>query len=431
MRSLFAKIFLWFAASTFIVVAAIILTSAFFYDPNGKRKSPVSMLLNFQMAEAQHALETGGEPALQGVLDRIRAEVQSEPIFTDAEGRDLLSGLVRTDLIEQGRERLTNPLARLRGDLYARQSPDGKHWLFLVGGRSSTLLWYTQPENLWVWGIVALLCYGLTLHLTRPLKKLQKAVDAFGHGDLTARADEGRADEIGQLAVAFNRMADRIETLRASEKRLLLDVSHELRSPLARLNVALELARQGGANSALDRIEREAERLNTLVSELLDVTRTRSEREEERRELVRLDELVHRLADDCAIEAESRGCRLEMEAGGPVTVKGDPELLRRAVENVVRNAIRYAPEGSPVQLRVANGSGRATVAVRDFGPGVPPESLPHLFDAFYRVDTDRNRSSGGVGLGLSIARRAVELHHGKMRASNASPGLLVEIELPA
>jgi two-component system sensor histidine kinase CpxA len=219
--------------------------------------------------------------------------------------------------------------------------------------------------------------------------------------------------------------------LRASEKRLLLDVSHELRSPLARLNVALELARQGGANSALDRIEREAERLNTLVSELLDVTRTRSEREEERRELVRLDELVHRLADDCAIEAESRGCRLEMEAGGPVTVKGDPELLRRAVENVVRNAIRYAPEGSPVQLRVANGSGRATVAVRDFGPGVPPESLPHLFDAFYRVDTDRNRSSGGVGLGLSIARRAVELHHGKMRASNASPGLLVEIELPA
>ncbi len=135
--------------------------------------------------------------------------------------------------------------------------------------------------------------------------------------------------------------------------------------------------------------------------------------------------------DDVSIEAEARGCSLDFECREPVTVEGDPELLRRAVENVVRNAIRYSPRESAIDISLSRKDGKAMVDVRDRGPGVPEESLPRLFDAFYRVETDRGRSTGGIGLGLSIARRAIELHKGAIRARNAKPGLEVELQLPA
>jgi two-component system sensor histidine kinase CpxA len=227
-------------------------------------------------------------------------------------------------------------------------------------------------------------------------------------------------------------MAGRIETLLAAERRLLLDVSHELRSPLARLGVAVELARTGAdVNVNLDRIQKESDRLNSLVGQLLQVTRAEGDPSLLRREPVRVDELVQQLVDDSAIEAQAHGCELKYERRDPVTVEGDPELLRRAVENIIRNAIRYAPRGTAVEVSLGRNNETATVDVRDHGPGVPEEALPRIFDAFYRVDSDRARSSGGVGLGLSIARRAVELHRGVIRARNLEPGLEVEMELPA
>jgi len=149
-----------------------------------------------------------------------------------------------------------------------------------------------------------------------------------------------------------------------------------------------------------------------------------------RTERVQLDDLIGDLVDSCSIEAQAHGCSLNLDRSASVAVDGDGELLRRAMENVVRNAIRYAPPDSKVEVSLENGSGRARLRVRDYGPGVPEDALPRLFDPFYRVDSDRNRGSGGSGLGLSIARRAVELHQGTLRASNAEPGLLVEIELP-
>jgi two-component system sensor histidine kinase CpxA len=130
------------------------------------------------------------------------------------------------------------------------------------------------------------------------------------------------------------------------------------------------------------------------------------------------------------MEAASHGCAVRYQAREPVTVAGDTELLRRAVENVIRNAIRYSPRDTAVEVRLARNNGRALVDIRDHGPGVPEETLPRLFDAFYRVESDRNRLSGGIGLGLSIARRAIELHKGQIRARNAQPGLEVELELP-
>jgi signal transduction histidine kinase len=263
------------------------------------------------------------------------------------------------------------------------------------------------------------------------VRELQRAVDQFGRDDLSARAEVTRHDELGDLASAFNRMADRIRTLLAVEHRLLLDVSHELRSPLARLSVAVELARSGESSALpLDRIQREADRLNALISQMLEVTRRETDPAHRKLERVQLDQLVGTLVDDCIIEARVRGCSLTFDPPSPLSVQGDTELLRRAVENVVRNAIRYAPRETTVEVTLSNGAGHARICVRDYGPGVPDDALPHLSDPFYRVESDRNRGSGGVGLGLSIARRAVEVHKGTLRASNAFPGLLVEIELP-
>ena len=195
--------------------------------------------------------------------------------------------------------------------------------------------------------------------------------------------------------------------------------------------MAVELARSGeNLDTALNRIQKESDRLNALVGELLQVTRAEGDPNSLRRNPVQLDQLVQQLVDDSAIEATAHGCEVKFEKREPVKVEGDPELLRRAVENVIRNAIRYSPKETAVEVSLARNNGKAVVDVRDHGPGVPEDALPRLFDAFYRVDTDRNRTSGGIGLGLSIARRAIELHRGAIRAKNASPGLEVELELP-
>ena len=193
----------------------------------------------------------------------------------------------------------------------------------------------------------------------------------------------------------------------------------------------MELARTNEISGApLDRIQREADRLNSLIRQMLEVTRTEGEPSRMKLEHLQLDELIAGLVDDCSIEAQALGCELVLSPCLAIPIEGDRELLRRAIENVMRNAIRYAPFQSRIEVSMENGGRWATVRIRDYGPGVPEESLPRLFDPFYRVGQDRDRKSGGVGLGLAIARRAVQLHKGHLRAANASPGLLVEIELP-
>ncbi len=434
MRSLFAKILGWFLLTAVIILVATILTTALTYNPySSARPAPFSMLLSLEMSEARNAWEAGGASALEQALARFKRVTHAqEVIFTDASGTNVLTGERHTDLLRDASNWSRFPFSGRGGTTFARFSSDGNYCLFLITAPQRLFLSALQPIHLWVLILAVLLCYALAYHLTAPLRRLQKAVDHFGRGDLDARAEESRHDELGELAGAFNRMADRIQTLLAAERRLLLDVSHELRSPLARLSVAVELARSGESSGLpLDRIQKEADRLNALISQMLEVTRLEGDPAQRRLAPVRLDELIGGLVDDCSIEARARGCSLTLEPAPQVAVDGDSELLRRAIENVVRNAIRHAPRESNVEVALSNGGGHAHVRVRDYGPGVPENALPRLFDPFYRVDSDRSRGSGGVGLGLSIARRAVELHHGSLRASNAAPGLLVEIDLPA
>lgn len=433
MRSLFAKIVGWFVLTLVITLTTTILISSLSYNPySSTRLTPLSMLLTVEMTDARHAWETGGSRALADTLDRFKRVTHvSEAIFTDGEGTDLLTGEKHAALIRDARGWSRFPFSGDRGTTFARFSADGKYCFFLIAAPRSLMIGNFQPTHLIVLGVAILLCYALAYHLTAPLRRLQKALDHFGRGDLSARAQENRADELGDLARAFDRMADRIQTLVAAERRLLLDISHELRSPLARLSVAVELARAGGNALPLDRIQKEADRLNALISQMLEVTRAEGDAEHRKQERVELGQLVGALVDACSIEARARGCSLAFTAPAHIHIEGDPELLRRAIENVVRNAIRHAPDGSKVEISVENGGPRVRIRVRDYGPGVPEQALPHLFEPFYRVEPDRNRGSGGVGLGLSIARRAVELHQGSLRASNANPGLLVEIDLPA
>jgi signal transduction histidine kinase len=218
----------------------------------------------------------------------------------------------------------------------------------------------------------------------------------------------------------------------------LKDISHELRSPLARLNVALALARQKtgpAAEPSLQRIELEAERLNELIGRLLTVARMEGGEESIRMEIVNLEDLVREVARDADFEAQGRKCRVKCVVDLNVLVSGNPELLRSAIENVIRNATRYTREGTDVDVslsRVEEGARpEALIRVLDSGPGVPEDKLSDLFRPFYRLDDARNRQTGGVGLGLAITERAVRLHGGTVQATNREEGgLSVEIRLP-
>jgi signal transduction histidine kinase len=427
---LFTRILVWFLAAIAVTASAFVVTSALTMSETHERRFPLAMLVRVEMRVARAAYESGGHDGLAAALRQFSDDTALRGFLLDSTGRDLLNGENRSEIVHT-RPRTSGPMALHGGSTFlSHTSEDGQYSFVLELPRRHFFLTFLNPYYLWVLGLVVLLCYALARSLTAPLRRLQKTVDEFGQGNLEVRVKSTRADELGELSRNFDRMADRIASLMAAERRLLGDVSHELRSPLARLSVAVELARSGdNLEMALNRIQREADRLNALVGELLQVTRAEMDPRSRKQDRVRIDELIGGIVEDSRIEADARNVSLAFDNPPEAILHGDSELLRRAVENIVRNAIRYAPAGTQVDVTLDVNPGRVKIAVRDHGPGVPEEALPRLFDAFYRVDSDRNRLSGGVGLGLAIARRAVELHNGFLRARNADPGLRVEIEL--
>ena len=288
--------------------------------------------------------------------------------------------------------------------------------------------------------IGGVVCLGLAWHLTAPIRRLRTAAQRLAGGDLTARVGPGRSrgrDEVAALGRDFDLMAQRIEALMTTQRQLPRDISHELRSPLARLNVALELARQRSgpeAGGPLDRIECEAERLNDLIGRLLTLAQLESGGEWIERDAVSLKGLVELIAADANFEAQTRNRAVRAVVEEEVTIHGSEEMLRQGIENVVRNAVRYTAEHTQVDISVSRrrtGSGNAIIRIRDRGPGVPEHALPRLFLPFYRVADARDRQTGGTGIGLAITERAVRLHGGTVTASNApDSGLIVEIVLP-
>jgi len=276
-------------------------------------------------------------------------------------------------------------------------------------------------------------CYWISRYLKTPLEKLGEAAAGIAEGRLDTRVDPSltrRRDEIADLARNFDRMAERIESLVGAQRRLLGDVSHELRSPLSRLIVALGLARRGAPEEAaenLDRIALEARRLDALIGQLLALTRIGSGVDRGSPVPFDFTNLVQEVAADAAFEARARNRSVIVREAAECTVTGFEDLLRSAVENVVRNAVRYTAEGTAVEIALRCDPQGAALTVRDHGPGVPENLLPKMFQPFQRA-----ADSDGAGLGLAIAESAVAVHGGAIRAANApGDGLSVEIDLPA
>jgi signal transduction histidine kinase len=275
-------------------------------------------------------------------------------------------------------------------------------------------------------------CFWLSRYLNGPLQKLGEAAAGIAEGRLDTRVDPAllqRRDEIADLARNFNRMAERIESLVTAQQRLLGDVSHELRSPLTRLILALGLVKSGPASETAENLERigvEARRLDALIGQLLALTRIGSGVDRGSAATFDLANLVQEVAADADFEARARRRSVVVTAAVECPFSGYEELLRSAVENVVRNAVRYTAEGTAVELALAVSDGRARISVRDRGPGVPEHMLARMFQPF-----QRDPASDGAGLGLAISESAVRAHGGSIRAIHRpGGGLVVEMELP-
>lgn len=357
--------------------------------------------ISLQAAAAMEAYETGGREKLQTYMKDLQRFFPEPFWMEDSAGNDLISGKKHPERF--GKFKIVHA------------SKDGRV-RFVIEIDPPINPNNALPYFAAVLVAIAVLSYALFRYLVRPLRELAEAVERFGKGDLSARVDVKRRDEFGEVAHQFNSMAGQIETL-------LEDVSHELQSPLARMQFALEIPDR---EIATGKVRKEITRLSTLVSHLLEVTRAQSRA----KTLVDLAHLFGEVAEDCKIEAEAKGCQLEWTAPGKLELMGDAELLRRSVENVMRNAIRYAPAGTTVEGSLLDVARKAVLTVRDQGPGVPDDMLDRIFQPFVRVDASRTTATGGVGLGLAIVKRAISLHGGTVWAENAKPGLRVCFEIP-
>jgi signal transduction histidine kinase len=443
-KSLFLRLLvsMWLAMA--LLVGAFALIHAYAFPPEAGASRQKFMA---------RSAETRGENAL--LCQRQKLD-NCERALERRDPRD-----VRLALYEDGELRLGQPIAGA-AELASLAAAEPDHSVYKVGDSEwgavvmsrdpryvvvsegpvfSRWLFFIVPDTLpyrllaivLVTGLVAVL---LARYLSAPVARLREATQQMAAGDLSVRV-AGQLVHADRQTQALGRdldaMAERIAALLDSERRLRRDISHELRSPLTRLNIALELIRRKSSAElapAFDRIERDTARLDQMIGELLTLNRLEAEGIASR-ERVDLPALAQSVVDDAGIEAERQGASLALRVQEPAIVQGNRELLRSAIENVVRNAIRFTRPGLPVELTLGRDAERVTLRVRDHGPGVPAEALESIFKPFYRVEGDRARNTGGTGLGLAITERAVTLHGGSVRADNhAAGGLVVTLELP-
>lgn len=393
-----------------------------------------AFLVNATAATLRH----GGLAALQGLLEEWRDRGGAHVYVVDDAGRELLDRVVPAEALTQARrlarEDSEQRIARL-------ETMDGRPYLFFIPAERDVSSRRPPPSPAIPISIGILASLGfsalLAWYLAKPIRHLRGAFDAVAAGKLDTRIGSRmgrRRDEIADLGRDFDRMAGQLQILLGSQRRLLHDVSHELRSPLARLQAAIGLARQQPEKleASLDRIERESGRLDELVGELLSLSRLEAGTSGAADEEIDLVELVQGIADDARFEAEANGRQVEFAGAGEAIVKVRAELLHRAFENVIRNAVKYTREGTTVEVRVERQPtpDRLIVTVNDRGPGVPESDLSAVFEPFFRSGS--GVKTAGFGLGLAIARRAIEAHGGNIRALNRPEGgLRVEIVLPA
>lgn len=454
MKSLFVRLFLWFWLSLVLVGAVLVVSSPFLTRTHPRvarweRNAGENVLVFVEKVAS--GLENEGLKALRSARGRRRMGRQGGPhpmiqVF-DATGVEI-TGLpedpeaqwLAMKALEQG-----EALAERRGSRHLGAQPvtdSSGRQLVVVGmiQRHPSLTDLLEPQVILprlalLALVVAVVVWWLARHLSAPVGALREATGALATGDRSARVKEniaGRHDEFGQLARDFNSMAERVENLIENQRRLLGDVSHELRSPLARLNVALELARQKASEQAkgpLDRIELESSRLEDLIARLLEFTRLEHGPFEV--EDVDVVALTERVIADAAFEFPDTTLNFVSPPPDGLLVLGDAGQLRSTIDNIIRNAVFYGGPGTGVDVGVESHDGMARIRVADRGPGVAEEELERIFEVFYRIEDARDRGRGGAGLGLAIAARAVQLHGGTIAARNREDGgLIIEVDLP-
>jgi signal transduction histidine kinase len=456
-HSLYWRIFLAFWAALALILVGTVTVAV---NATAHRSDRPWIQRSQLFAQAAGAFESGGAAALQGWLQSLPTDPFGRTYIIGPDGREMLGRPLPHSLsASPGPDLAAGSPASALGGIIAPiggalvlVAPGGATYHVVVGPvRDSPRLFGELelpgvPLTLLAIALAASagVCYLLARYLAAPVDRLRLAIRRMAAGDLEVRvlpALHGRQDDLGLLAADLDTMAQRLRQLLEAKQQLLRDVSHELRSPLTRLQLALSLARRehSGPDRYLTRIACEADRLELLIARTLKLVRLERPADaliEQR--VVDVGELLHNIASDVAIEADARGCLVNVQAPQHLLVCGDSELLRSAFENVMRNAVRFSPEGAVVVVsarRVVHGQGADTVevAVHDSGPGVPERELALIFEPFYRVDTAReHQGAAGEGLGLAIAARALAVHGGTISAHNMpGGGLAIVVTLPS
>jgi signal transduction histidine kinase len=452
---LFTKVFLWFWLTVLALIGMFLASRML-----GTRLVPsTDVMASFAPRvadEAAHAYESGGPQEFERFDRGLTGKSGLELYLIDGYGNDVLARAIPSDSLSIVRAARSDGRVVTRygfqshSSSYKFTSPSGHPYTLLARTplQLARLLDSTAGGGLPFFGVVLLIvtlfCFWLTHHIVAPIKGIQSAARLVAAGDLSMRAPVeilGRRDELADLAADFDAMVERMSAFVRSHKDLLSTVSHELRSPLARLIMCLELLRKQSPSESeelLQRMERDVERVDTLMGQLLTLARLETGLSSDGRHSVDLSQLVQEVVADGDFEARACGksVRLEAEAG-VVIEKADQQALRSACENIIRNAVRFTTPGSEVEVTLktekTSASSQAVLSVRDYGPGVPGESLQQIFQPFFRVKEPHGdpRSKNGAGLGLAIALEAIRLHHGTITASNTHPaGLEVRIVVP-
>ncbi len=450
MKTLFLRIFLAFWAAMLVVLGTTAGVASYRFHEVKRVNVDIKQLAN----EAAALLRSDGTQALPAwIADAERKYKEREIFIVDSTGDDVLKRPLPHHLRKYvGRLQDAGLLGENRIDSRDIDDPllltplftdrDGTVYSIMISGPSWPMNMLNATDVRIVVFAFALLtsgfvCWWLARYVSKPVERLQSSARSLAAGNLEARVGQEfsrRKDELGVLARDFDAMADHVRNLLASKEDLLRGMSHELRSPLARLRVALGLARRPGEDllRQLDRIELEAERLDTLIGQMLQLSQLRAAEPVLTREPLDIGTLLSEVLEDALLEASATNKRVEWGSSSGVLVDGDQRLLRSAIENVVRNAIRFTATGTAVTVKQSLDHGQATISIEDQGPGVPVAELDRIFEPFYRVAASRDRDSGGTGLGLAITWRIIALHGGRVIARNApTGGLIVRIELPA
>jgi two-component system sensor histidine kinase CpxA len=449
MYRLFLKIFLWYWLTAWAMIAIVLLGSRLTGMRQISAPNMYATVAPILVAEAVKTYESGGPEAFARFSQSNGHQNERQLFLLDGFYKDVLSRPLSDDGLRVAHAAKNGQLIIFRAHIAAYKfvSSSGRPYILMLFLRSDlgqirdVLLGEGLPFSISLILLVTLLCLGLAYHIASPIHSIQSTARRVAQGDLKARVPSfvsRRFDELAALAKDFDSMVHRLDSLIQTQKKLLNSVSHELRSPLARINLSLALLRtrfSGDSDDLFERLDRDVERIDLLMGQLLTLSRLEAGFSSAEREDVDFAQLVEEVAADGNFEAQALGKSVSLQTVGSIVLPdADPHALRSACENIIRNAVRFTPPGGDVQivLEIDRSAAEplALLSVWDHGPGVPEESLQAIFQPFYRINGDADATRGN-GLGLAIASEAIRLHGGTIRAQNLQPtGLEIIIQLP-